>query len=62
LEGCRGISQAKRYNCPFKEPIASMESYFPFIVFYNSHQMIYMTEVYLGINVYLLERIKKVGY
>ena len=62
MEGCRGINQAKRYNCPFKRPIASMESHFPFIAFYNSYQMIYMIEIYLGINVYLLERIKKVGY
>ena len=35
LESCRGIGKAKRYNCLFKGFVASTESCFPFVAFYN---------------------------
>ena len=37
LENYRGVSKAKRYNCLFKEFVASIEICILFVAFYNIH-------------------------
>ena len=59
LKSCRSISKTKRYNCLFKGSIVSMESCFLFIVFYNIHQIIYVMEVNLSIDVCFLGELKR---
>jgi len=39
-----------------------MEGCFLFVAFYDSHQVIHVIEVNLGIDTYLLEKVEKVGY
>ena len=46
------MSQAKRHNCPFKESVVSTEGYFSFIAFSNTYQIIHMTKIDLGIDMY----------
>jgi len=45
LENCRSIGKIKRHDCLFEKFIVDMEDSFPLIIFYNIHQVIYVTEV-----------------
>jgi len=62
LKGCRSVSQTERHNYLFKRFIASTESYFLFVTFYNLYQIICMIEVNIYIYIYLPGWVKKVGY
>jgi len=60
LKGCRSVSQTERHNYLFKRFIASTESYFLFVTFYNLYQIICMIEV--NIYIYISSRMGQEGW
>ena len=62
LKSYKSISKAKRYNCLFERSIVSVKSYFLFIIFCNTHQVIDMLEINFSIDVSFSRQVENIRY